>query len=284
MTLKVVRDHTVDFPTQNNKMEPSIVLMSRQRTKDRSKITTILDADLYKLSVSISYDGGFMYDGAITCGISSTDTTQHRLFAFDVSIEDECPVEPSILDIDEVAELARSYMRTKGVDLPAEKYNTFLVSPLQKDVSKKGAANAKYRAIVTAPNHEVFTPGLSASNPSSNQRMPHIFFSKPVETKSPMENKRGSSAAVNTSTIHDALKSLKRYLRVTFSTKSKQLPHYAALFVYANADALENFVDLIGDIALKDQKLLNEVSGNFRLYPTFKVVAANSDCIFTVYR
>ena len=127
MTLKVVCDHTVDFPTQNNKMEPSIVLMSRQRTEDRSKITAILDADFHKLSVSISCDGGFMYDGAITCGMSSTDTTQHRLFASDVSIEDECHVEPSILDIDEVPELARSYMRTKGVDLPAEKCNTFLV-------------------------------------------------------------------------------------------------------------------------------------------------------------
>ena len=114
--------------------------------------------------------------------------------------------------------------------------------------------------------------------------MPYIFFSKPVETKAPMENNRGISAAVNTNTIHDALKSLKRYLRVTFSTKSKQLPYYAALFVYANADALENIVGLIGDIALKDQKLLNQVSRIFCLYPTFKIIAANSDCIFPVYR
>ena len=91
--------------------------MSRQRTKDRAKVTASLDTDLPKLSVSISYDGGMKYDGVITCGISSTDTTQHRLFAFEVNIETECPVEPCTLSVKDLTDLAKAYMRTKGVDL-----------------------------------------------------------------------------------------------------------------------------------------------------------------------
>jgi hypothetical protein len=62
-----------------------------------------------------------------------------------------------------------------------------------------------------------------------------------------MENKRGSSSVVNTSKIFDALKSLKRYLRSSFTTKSRPLSDYAALFVYSNVDALDTFVDFCGD-------------------------------------
>lgn len=244
--------------------------MSRQRTKDRAKVTAALDLDLPKLSISISYDGGIKFDGVITCGISSTDTTQHRIFAFEINIETECPVEPCTLSVEEVAELARAYMRSKGVDLPSDKYNTFLVSPLQKDVAKQGAANAKYRAIVNTPADEVFSPGVSASDTCSGRRMPHFFFSKAIETKAPMENKKGSSALVNTTAIFDALKSLKRYLRASFTTKSKPLPDYAALFVYSNVESLDNFVDFIGEIASKDPSLLGQVSGTFHLYPVFK--------------
>ena len=108
-----------------------------------------------------------MYDGRITCGISSTDTTQHRLFAFEVDIEEECPIEPSILTIGEVAELARAHMRSKNIDLPAEKYNTFVVSARQQNVTKDGAANAKYRAVVYVPTNVVFAPGSKSSAASS---------------------------------------------------------------------------------------------------------------------
>lgn len=186
----------------------------------------------------------------------------HRLFAFEVNIETECPVEPCTLSVEDLTDLARAYMRTKDVDLPIEKYDAFLVSPLQKDVAKQGAANARYRAIVNTPADEVFTPGISASDPCSTRRMPHFFFSKPIEIKAPMENKRGSSSVVNTSKIFDALKSLKRYLRSSFTTKSRPLPDYAALFIYSNVDALDTFVDFIGDIASKDKSLLGQVSGN----------------------
>lgn len=257
----VVLDDAVDLSTIFYQMEPSIVQMSRQRTKDRAKITAALDIDLPKLSISISYDGGLKFDGVITCGISSTDTTQHRLFAFEIDIETECPVEPCSLSVEEVAELAREYMRSKGVDLPSDRYNTFLISPLQKDVAKQGAANAKYRAIVTSPTNEVFSPGTSASDTCSSRRMPHFFFSKAIETKAPMENKKGSGALVNTSHIFDAVKNLKRYLRASYTTKLRPLPDYAALFVYSNVDALDNFVDFIGEIASQDKTLLGEVSG-----------------------
>ena len=74
--------------------------MSRQRTKDSAELNASLDIDLAKLSVSISYDGGIKFDGVITCGISSTDTTQHMLFVSDVNIETECLVEPCTLSVE----------------------------------------------------------------------------------------------------------------------------------------------------------------------------------------
>lgn len=236
--------------------------MSRQKTKDRSMVIADLNLNLDKLSVSISYDGGLKYDNVITCGISSTDTTQHRIFALEVSIEDECPIGPLTLSIIEVGELARSYMRTKGVELFPDKYHMFVVSALQKDVSKPGAANAKYRAVVDLPNNQTFIPGPSATNPCSLQRMPHFFFGKVLETKAPMENKRGSSAAVNTNRIIQAVMSLKRYLRASYVLKSKPMPKYAALFVYSNVEALENFVEFIAKITAENQELLGQVSGN----------------------
>jgi hypothetical protein len=50
----------------------------------------------------MSYDGAIKYANTNTCGISSTDTTEHRLFALEVNLEDECPVEPTELTLAEV--------------------------------------------------------------------------------------------------------------------------------------------------------------------------------------
>lgn len=203
--------------------------MSRQKTKDRAKILAVLNDAVSKLSVSVSYDGGLMYDGRITCGISSTDTTQHRLFVFVVDIEEEYPLDPSILTIADVAELARSVMREKYIDLHVEKCNTFVVSSVQQNVAKEGAANAKYRAVVTVPTVEVFVPGTK-SNPCADTRMPHILFSKKIETKAPMVNRDGGSATVNTERIQEAIVKLKRTLHTTFVTKSRPLPPYTSEF------------------------------------------------------
>ena len=78
--------------------------------------------------------------------------------------------------------------------------------------------------------------------------MPHVFFAKIKETKAPMENKGGSSAAVNKGKRYKAVLALKRYLRENFKGKSKTLPEYAAVFSYINVAALENFVDMIQKI------------------------------------
>ena len=51
--------------------EPSVLQMSRQVTKYRGEVTDALDADVSKLSISNIYDGEIMYEGKITCGISS---------------------------------------------------------------------------------------------------------------------------------------------------------------------------------------------------------------------
>ena len=120
------------------------------------------------------------------------------MFALVVSIEDECLIVPHTLTITEVGDFARAHMRTKGVDLSVEKYNLWVVSPLQKDVAKPGAAYyAKYRAIVMASKiTDIFTPGVSASDPCSFRRMPHVLFAKIKETKAPMEQRERVAAAL----------------------------------------------------------------------------------------
>lgn len=81
-----------------------------------------LNINLAKLSISVSFDGGMMHDRTFFCGISSQDTTQHRIFVFDVNIEDECSIGPTYLSINKVGELARSYMKSKGIDLTSDKF------------------------------------------------------------------------------------------------------------------------------------------------------------------
>jgi hypothetical protein len=115
-------------------MEPSVIQMGKQRTRDRNMLIADLNNNLSKLSISVSFDGGMMFSYKFSCGISAQDTTQHRIFLFDVNIEDECPIGPPQLIISEVGELARSSMKTKGIDLPIDTFNIFVVSPLQQDV------------------------------------------------------------------------------------------------------------------------------------------------------
>ena len=78
----------------------------------------------------------------------------------------------------------------------------------------------------------------------------------------PLENKRGSSAFVDTGYIHSPAASLKRYLRGANTTKSRVMLSYAALFVYSNVEALDNFVDHIRGLTLENNELLGFVSGN----------------------
>jgi hypothetical protein len=60
-----------------------------------------------------------------------------------------------------------------------------------------------------------------------------------------MENKGGSSTAVNKPKIVLAVMSAKRYLRGSYLKKDpkRPIPDYAALFEYTNVQALEIFVD-----------------------------------------
>lgn len=243
-------------------MELSILQLGRQRTKDRAKVIARLNTYLSKLSVSISYDGALKFSDVVTCGISSTDTTQHKIFAFECDIEHECPIEPYVLTVIEVAELARNYLRSKAIDCPSDKYIVFLVSPLQKDIKQGDKLNAKYRAIVNIPSNEKFSPGLSPSDPGSTTRMPHIFFARNIELLAPMENKDGSSAVVNTIEICESFRSFNRFVMGAFVDKARPMPSYAALFVYTNVESLECFIDFIGEIL---RNLLGAVSGKIIL-------------------
>ena len=245
-------------------MEPSAIQLSKQRTRDRNTPIADLNLNLAKLSISVSFDGGMMYDKKFSCGISSQDTTQHRIFGFDVNIEDECPIGPTQLTIIEVGELAKSYMKTKGIDLTSDKYTMYVASPLIQDVRGENTKHPKYRNIVFEAGDEIFIPGPSAANPCSLQRMPYIFFTKKVDVVAPMENKRGSSAAVNKPRIVQAVMGTKRYLRGSYNLKdpNRPMPDYAALFEYSNVEALENFVDYIAKLTADNSELLGQVSGD----------------------
>lgn len=201
---------------------------------------------------------------------------------------DECPIGPTQLTIIEVGDLAKSYMKGKGIDLTSDKYAMFVVSPLQQDVRKANTTNPKYRAIVKESNNEIFIPGPSAANPCSLQRMPHLFFTKKVDVKAPMENKSGSSASVNIPRIVQAVMGTKRYLRSSFILKdpNRPMPEYAALFEYSNVSALENFVDYIAKLTADNSELLGQVSGvqlTFELFAHFFIwYLTNIQCMQTI--
>lgn len=183
-------------------MKPSVMQSAKGRTRDRNLLIAELETNLSMLSITISCDGAVKYDGVFTCGISTTDTTKHRIFNLSVDIEEECPLDPRKLSIQEVGEIAREYMRSKGIILSIDKYTLYIVTEQQKDVSKPGAINGKYRANIKRPTIEELIPGVSKTESRSLQRMPHIFFCRNQEILPPMENRDGSSAAVNTSKIH----------------------------------------------------------------------------------
>lgn len=52
-----------------------------------STLRAKLGKQLSSLSVSIRYDGGVKYDDVLTCGISSTDSTQQIIFAMESDIK-----------------------------------------------------------------------------------------------------------------------------------------------------------------------------------------------------
>ena len=101
MLFAITHCRFLDINLKNGTFSASAV---SPRDERQGKMIDVLNCALSKLSISVSYDGGLMYDGRITCDISSTDTTQHMLFAFEVDIEEECPIDPSTLTIEEAAE------------------------------------------------------------------------------------------------------------------------------------------------------------------------------------
>ena len=91
-------------------MEPSVIQLGKQRKQDRNIPLADLNLNLSKLLISVSFDGGMMFNKKLSSGISASDTTQHRIFLFDVNTEDECPIGQPQLTITELGELARSKM------------------------------------------------------------------------------------------------------------------------------------------------------------------------------
>lgn len=243
-------------------MALSILQMGKQRTRDKNLILKRLDTELGLVSVSISYDGGVKFEGISTCGISATDSTQHKVFAFIVDLEEECPYDPCKIGAVELSSLARDYMKSQGIKLSPENYEVFLVSHLQKNIAKPGAAHPKYRAIVNPITLNAdFTPGQSVEEPKTITRMPHFFFGKVLEMKAPMENKDGSSAAVNISQIYKSAAVMKRFLWIAFSSPSTAMPDYVASYTFSSVEALKRLVDCIAELSTKNDKLLGTVSG-----------------------
>ena len=241
--------------------------MAKQRTRDRTLMVKRLDTNQSLISVSISYDGGIKYDEIPTCGISSTDSTQHRLFALEIDLAEECPFDPCKIGAVEMSNLARDYMKSQGVELNPESYEVFMVSPLQKNLAGPKAVRPKYRAVVNPMDLNAdFTPGQSLEEPGTFRRMPHFVFGKVLEMKAPMENKHGSSAAVNISQIYKSAAIMKRFLCIAHTTASTPMPGYVSSYTFSSVEALKRLVDYVAELSTKNDELLGFVSGNTLSY------------------
>jgi hypothetical protein len=240
-------------------MPLSVLQMAKQRTRDRKIVTTKLERQLSSLNVTISYDGGMKYENVLSCGISSCDSTQHNIFALEIDLEEECPRDPCQLNAGEVAELAREYMKSQGTSLNPDTYEVYVVTHLQQNVAGPKAKHPKYRSIINKlDSNLIFTPGTSVEESAIFERMPHFFFSKVIDLKAPMENKHGSSAAVNTSQLQKTTALMKRYLTVTFSKGGAAMPDYTSMFAFVDVEALQRLVDYVAE---QSADLLDEVSG-----------------------
>ena len=146
-------------------------------------------------------------------------------------------------------------MKTLGVELGADKYESYLVTKTSKNIAKPGAVNPKYRAIVRKwESSKVFKP-LS----SLNDRMPHLFYGLIIELKAPMENKHGGSAAVNTSQLQKAAAIVKRISILHFIDGTK-MEKYMLPFTFVDANAVKLLVDRVHDATVDADRLLNFVS------------------------
>lgn len=137
-----------------SKMELLIVQGTKQQTRDRTAVMRKLVANSKLLTVSISYDGGKKYDKVLTCGIPTTDFSQHKMFVLKLNIEDECPHDPCQLSFVDLCLLAREYMLSQGVELTTATCDAFLGTAHQKDIAKPNEADPKYRAVLNVVKSE----------------------------------------------------------------------------------------------------------------------------------
>ena len=87
-----------------------------------------------------------------------------------------------------------------------------------------------------------FKPGQSLEQPDVFSRMLHIFFGKIVEMKAPMENKGGSSAAMNMNKVQKAASVLKRFLTIQYSNSAASMPAYTSNFAFTSVETVKSFV------------------------------------------
>ena len=159
-----------------SRMSLSILQMGKQRTRDRNLVINRLDAKLSLVSVSISYDGGVKFEGVSTFGISATDSTQHSIFAFEIDLLKECSFDPCKIGAVAISKLARDNLKIQGIELNPENCEVFLVTHLQKNIAKTGAAHPKYRVTFIPINSGTdFTPGQSLEQPETFRRMSNFF-------------------------------------------------------------------------------------------------------------
>ena len=79
----------------------------------------------------------------------------------------------------------------KGIDLRADKYTAYLVSDRTVDVSKLGAATAKWRAAVYEPDASISFVRGSADFADEEDRLVHIFYGKIQQAVADLANMDG---------------------------------------------------------------------------------------------
>ena len=244
-------------------------MLSRHQlgSKEKSKLR-VVQADLEnhpsKINVSVTLDGIQSRENIITCGISSTDTSQTRLWAYTFNIRDLIELEsPTIITLSAIIEHIRmKMMKERKINLNSDVYDCFIVGPEQQDAKAKGAIHAKWRAVVERPNlDKIYSP--CQGTPDPNCRIIHLFFGKKKGARADLANKGGSNLAVNMTTLADARMKLGRFLLSFYP--DKLMPKYVSCFDFIDKASVISYAKLLYELAKTQEGLLETSPGTFTI-------------------
>ena len=231
-------------------MPLSIVLDSSQRKSAREAAIKEVNKDLELMIISISYDGSTRFGQNICCGILNSDSTQHAFYTMKINIADANPFGPPIITIAEVNRLAQRHMRSLGIDID-ETYDMSLVTNRKCNIEKESAASPKWKAVVEHPlDTTEYIPG-TASDPNTDNRLPHIFYGVRVTTIADESNLGGSSKATNVSKIMQSCETSVSILELKFIDSKGELPYFMERFSFCNIKAMRSLYTLASNVLIE---------------------------------